>query len=282
MIRPNITKTNLLIIVVLYNRNIIEVPYINMLKDFLSKSILNPLLVVYDNSLEENANKVNIPENAVYFANKNNPGLAIPYNFALNLAIDKHSKWLMLLDHDTLLTEDYFLTVDQTLSKTRLEPNVVAVIPTVVSSGRIISPVKSTFFNYHKPLNEIGIVNGEITGINSGSIINTEFLNTIGGFNIEYPLDYLDHWLFYTINKFSKFILVTNSVIHQDLSIYNSHETFSERRYESIMLAKSTFYNYKGIKYRMRLKFSLLKSIFIQLYTNKRSLAKITIKYFFK
>ena len=41
-----------------------------------------------------------------------------------------------------------------------------------------------------------GVQNKAVMAINSGSLIKVSFLTEIGGFNGQFPLDYLDHWLF--------------------------------------------------------------------------------------
>ena len=94
-----------------------------------------------------------------------------------------------------------------------------------------------------------------ITAINSASCISVNFLNKIGGFNNSFPLDMLDHWLNYEINKHTKDTYVFASNISHNLSV-TDYSSLSIKRYEKILLAEKLFYTKilkKGFLFRIKL-----------------------------
>jgi hypothetical protein len=100
--------------------------------------------------------------------------------------------------------------------------------------------------------------------INSGAVIRVAFLKEIGGFNEEFPLDYLDHWLFYEIYAKNYKTFVLDIYLHHDLSVMD-YNSISLTRYKSILHSEFTFYKkYKRElfpEYRKQLFKRLLKQI---------------------
>ena len=71
------------------------------------------------------------------------------------------------------------------------------------------------------------------------SFDHTTKTGSIGFFNLEYPLDMLDHWYFREIKRNDKEIYLLNSNIKQELSIYgNFEENLSVSRYYQLLKDK--------------------------------------------
>ena len=83
----------------------------------------------------------------------------------------------------------------------------------LVSENEMVSPV---FANILRPLKsekpESGIQHTPVMAINSGAFIRVSFLDEIGGFNNQFPLDFLDHWLFHEIYANGKKVWVLDTV----------------------------------------------------------------------
>jgi GT2 family glycosyltransferase len=202
-------------------------------------------MVVYDNSPEPQ----NIPKEyidlLVYKHDARNLGIAEAYNYAWQIAKENNSQWLLLLDHDTELTQSY---IDAMFSLQDVDTDqIAAVVPKVVCNEVMISPVFSrTLYPLKDKRPETGIQNQPIMAINSGSAINMKFLNRIGGFNKEFPLDFLDHWVFYKIYKEGYKTYVMDVTLEHELSVMN-YDTVSLQRYKSILGSEIHFYkNYKN------------------------------------
>ncbi len=132
--------------------------------------------------------------------------MAQAYNYALDQSNDD-TEWLMTLDQDTKLTKEYLSELISTSSE--LSETVAAVAPIVTDNERQISPVRSdTLRPLHTELPKKNrVYSKDIMVINSGTAIRTIFLRELGGYNIHFPLDYLDHWLCWRIfNEINKSI----------------------------------------------------------------------------
>ncbi|MBP3041446.1 glycosyltransferase [Bacillaceae bacterium Marseille-Q3522] len=232
------------IVLVLYNQSIEACKTLQSLHRIFSGNGLscqNGHLVIYDNSEQMQAfdkDKYSWIE-STYFHNPQNPGIATAYNYALQKANHKNSDWLVLLDDDTCLTEKY---ADLLLVPPAMKEDVVAAVPKVKDNGIQISPV---FSDSLRPLQlerpAAGIQNKPVMAINSGSFLRVTFLNEIHGFNENFPLDYLDHWLFYEIYARNYKVEVFDIVLKHELSVMD-YRNVSLKRYQNIINAEILFY----------------------------------------
>ncbi len=232
--------------------------------------------VIYDNS------KVAKPPEGLgkhihYHHDPRNLGIASAYNYAWQFAQDNGSEWLLLLDHDTQVTEAY---LTELVSCALSQKTVAVVMPQVLVGETIVSPTSAdtvTPLRVQRP--EAGLHHTPLTGINSGSLIRLSFLNQIGGFNERFSLDYLDHWLFYTLFHYKQSVWVMKSTLNHDLSVL-SNEVMSIERYKSILDSEIYFYQtykksllklYKKQLFKRALKqFVVQKNKKIPVYSMKR------------
>lgn len=103
--------------------------------------------------------------------------LAKAYNKGLQYAKEKGYSWLVLLDADTQVTEQYLQAVQQTVETQEPESAYCPVL--LGENGQQLSPKK---------------VYGIPVAFNSGLLLPVAVTDRLGGFNEAYPLDYLDHW----------------------------------------------------------------------------------------
>ncbi|WP_432222940.1 hypothetical protein ACRASX_07475 [Flavobacterium sp. TMP13] len=272
------------IVIVLYKTKLEESKTIISLQECL---VGNISILVFDNSPKsqyESNNFVFNKFNILYHHDSTNPGLSGAYNYALFLAKNTKSRWLMLLDQDTIITKDYINEIEN-LNFNEISNRVVAIIPTVVSlsHNKIIAPVKVLIGGIFRPVTlSSGEVKDKISGINSGTLLRTSYLDSIGGFSKNYTLDMLDHWYFRKIFKDKKSIYLLRSNILQNLSIDSGfEENVSFNRYKQMLKAEKLFVQEDGLLsrfvYKARLIFRLLKQI---TYRNK-DYFKLTLKHVF-
>jgi GT2 family glycosyltransferase len=234
---------------------IILVLYKTKLEDSLSYQTLcsnvHHLKVNYELLIYNNSPEVEIIEKSTYVVvnSESNKMLAGAYNFALKRALKNDRNWLLLLDQDTKLTEDYFIKINEfILSETK---NVSAVIPICWKGDRFVSPREYSatigLSWFCRPLKNGGITKKCISAINSASLLNVSDLKEIGGFSMEYPLDALDHWYYFQFFKKQKNILILDTVIEQNLSLFDFKKNVSIHRYYSILNAELKFNKEIGI-----------------------------------
>jgi GT2 family glycosyltransferase len=236
-------------------------------------------IIIYDNSPENQAFDTSQYQDIQisYIHDGRNLGIATAYNYALDTAKENGSEWLLLLDHDTHITNEY---IEEVLHLQRAEKNIAAVVPRITSENTLISPVYS---DQLRPLKgdkpNPGIQNKPVMAINSGALVRVEYLKELGGFNKRFPLDYLDHWLFHEIYTNGSKVLLLEATLDHELSVMD-YSRISLTRYQSILDSEINFYkNYKRdlvSAYRKQLTKRFLKQVLtvknkkIAMYTLRR------------
>jgi GT2 family glycosyltransferase len=273
----------LTMVVVLYKQKPEESKtFLTLKQTFFSKNkgLENIELILYDNSpVKQLFNP--LPYMGIHISYVHDPrnlGIVTAYNHAWKIAKENGSQWLLLLDHDTELTNSY---VSEVLNLPEMSANVVAVVPKINSENKMISPVYS---NSLRPLKEErpkdGLQEQQVMAINSGALIRIDFLNEIGGFNENFPLDYLDHWLFYHIYAKGRKVWLLDVTLEHELSVMD-YNRVSLKRYQSILNSEMSFYqNYKKDlfpSYRKQLAKRFLKQI---LTVKNKKIAMTTLRRF--
>ena len=134
------------------------------------------------------------PFPSLYTHDPSNPGLARPYQKALELAQSRGIAWLMLLDQDTALTRAFLADTFSTMAQHEAEPTVVALVPKLVQGEDVLSPHlpfgtrSTTDFRFAE-----GVLTEPVHVYNSGSVLRVSAVVDAGGFPQAYPFDYLDH-----------------------------------------------------------------------------------------
>lgn len=266
-------KNQVMAIMVIYQKKIEEINLYPVLCEALKKGYLQQLMI-YDNSIEGQNCGTFLKDGIEYIHDKSNSGLAKAYNKAFRKATEYDVDLLMLLDHDTEIELDYF----KTLTELEIGDDVGAILPIVQVNGNQISPVYTDeYISVKSKMVSTGIIKQSLMAINSGSTIPVKVITEIGGFNEDFPLDFLDHWIFWRLNNSKKMYIVLNQIIEHDLSVLDYNKV-SQTRYESIVKAESLYYrNYNKEKLDLHRK-HLNKRVLKQFLTVKnRKIYKTTI-----
>ncbi len=239
-------------------------------------------LLVYDNSPESYFDKnvdLGYPGNITYIHDESNPGICKPYNIGFEKAVVNNRKWLLLLDQDTDITSNYIKSL---LKSVEEDKNYVSIVPVVYSNNNIVSPTRYGFLGRMKAIKEeeINKIVSNITAINSGACISIEFLNEIGGFNTDFPLDMLDHWLNSKIAELRKSSFILNSSLIHSLSI-SDYNSLGIDRYMNILISESKFYMQLGLYHNIIFIIRLLLRSVKLLYKGFYSHFLLTVKFVF-
>ena len=197
------------------------------------------------------------------------------------MAKNNKNDWLLLLDQDSELNQTYFdMLRDFLLSS---PTDFVACVPKINCGDKIVSPVflKNGIMKRNGYLSDLDCgPHNNIMALNSGTCVSVQYLQSIGGFNNDFPLDYLDHWLYHQMGRDNKNIYVFDTKISHDLSIESFEEKVSLQRYKSIMKSESLYFS----RYKERLtaiKYMLLligRSLVFYRRFQDKAYAKITIQ----
>jgi len=209
--------------------------------------------IIYDNTMEkQNISQEYQGDSFSYVHDPRNLGIGAAYNYAWEKSRKNGNEWLLLLDQDTTLKEEYLSQIFRK-DKQHFNPDIVAIVPQILSNGILVSPLPSNKISRKKATEKMldeGVPSYPLTAINSGAMIKVNFLTKIGGFNKEFPLDYLDHWLFHKIQSLGYNTYVISSVLEHELSVTN-YDNVSLERYKSILNSELLFYSkYKKEMYK--------------------------------
>lgn len=221
-------------IIVLYQERWADIPAQPFLERAVSEGLCS--LMIHDNSAAAQTEPFFENKRVTYIHDGANPGLATAYNRALQVA--EGYDWLLLLDQDTVVPIEYF----EKLIRVASDSHAVALVPQIVSAGRQISPVAANKYIDRRAVSlEPGVYQERVMAINSGSCINRGFLTSIQGFNEEFPLDFLDHWLFWKIFQLGQTVEVMAIKLEHELSVLD-YSTLDLARYQGILKSEMFFY----------------------------------------
>lgn len=238
----------ILAIIVLYRMSLRDSPTYRTLHDIFVKDpraagLID--LVVADNSPE--AQVVSSDFEGRYVHDGENPGLAKRYNDALAFATAEGSRWLLTLDQDTTLTEEYLRELLELADRLADEGRIAVITPKLVAKGRIFSPHAPTFqgARYKVGWDSVGVVGENVRAYNSASLVRVQALHAIGGYPMQYWLDFLDHATFTALQRAGGQVYVMRAILEHDASQANP-ETTSPARAENILRAEERFYREYG------------------------------------
>ncbi len=223
----------LLYIVVLYRMAKEDSPSYRGLSACLSQEELQHDVYVHDNS-------------------KRNIYLAGAYNKGLEYAEANSYEWIVLLDEDTLIHSSYISALKTTINDTARN----VCVPLLVSEGKVVSPSR---------------LYGIPVALNSGLAIRCNIIRDLGGFNPDYPLDYLDYWLCHRLYDRDISFCVLPIRISHNLSVNTPHQYISKERYLSLLSGEKRYATEFGYVWRYKLhligrlvKWSLTGHIFVK------------------
>ncbi|MFC6169210.1 glycosyltransferase [Loigolactobacillus jiayinensis] len=199
--------------------------------------------VLYDNSPQPHITKgLDWLPDFEYYHDSRNLGIATAYNFGLKEARKNKSQFLWLLDQDTSLTADFISKLWQRVIQSSTEQ---AIVPQIKAAGVLMSPR-----DIRSPFKVVPVAAGQqrhVLAINSAALIQVDFLNQLGGFSLDFQLDFLDNWLFYQLEQQQGSVQVLPSVLQHELSVMNTQQ-IKMPRYRSIITAEWRYYhNYQKI-----------------------------------
>lgn len=281
-------KTLLYVIIVLYKTRLEDsITYktwsenVHLLKD------CSYQLLIYNNSPE-----VEVPASdlyTVYVPTANNM-LAGAYNYALSQAHSLGCKWLLLLDQDTAITQQYVMALQDALQHSSINEQYSAIVPVLKQGGSCLSPVlfdvKYGPFKTCLPvLKQQDIEDKDlchcVIAFNSLSLLLVKDLIEIGGFSEAYPLDMLDFDYFYKFYKRNKKVKVLSVEINHSLSLNNIAESMSLVRYKGYIASRRAFAKELGFCAILAFKYRLLWEFCYLLYKRTSwSYLKIILKEF--
>jgi GT2 family glycosyltransferase len=274
-------------VVVLYKRRPESSETINSLATILEKNpgVLESIrILIWDNS--PNAlDHPHFPFPCEYKHGGRNVGTSGAYNHALHLAATAGSPWLLLLDQDTTLTDEFLPRMLEYSVRLQDSSEVGSVVPFVYSHGQLVSPRLLRRFNRNLqiPLGFHGIWRKRGYAVNSSALVKTAALMESGGYSDEFWLDLSDVYAFQAMYRKQRFMYVASDLVLQhSLSGMDYDREMTCERYRNFLAAESAWVDlYSSPPERAAQLFRLLVRTFRQYrrYKNK-AFAALAWEYF--
>ncbi len=205
----------------------------------------NTPILLFDNTPGALAYE-DLPENVISYPAGGNLGLAGAYQFAIDLAEQTGCDWLLTLDQDTDLPQDFLANARIILEKIQETPEIAAVTPHVYSRDVLLSPYwfQGGIFVQRPPDTFSGVAHRPMYAINSGAILRISALRQAGGYNPGYPVDGSDTKLFHRLAMLGKRVYVASQLrLQHDFSMLDRQRSVSSTRYQGILSAESNFWD---------------------------------------
>jgi GT2 family glycosyltransferase len=187
-----------------------------------------------------------LPEGIRYRALPDNPGLAKPYNAAIDLAEHENFTWLLTLDQDTSLPTNFLTSLDRYAKQYQPVDKVAAIVPMVVDNGRPISPFR--FVGGFLPVvlapGTSGILGPHTSAINSTSLLRVSALRQLGGYDVRFPLHHSDTSLYLRLDRAGKQVAAAGDIfVSHELAIMNRQKRMSIDRYQHALADECAFWD---------------------------------------
>lgn len=168
--------------------------------------------LIYDNSPVPPSS---LPKDILYEHHPNNPGVSAAYLRAASVAGELGAEWLLLLDQDSIFSEDWFAHYEAAVSQ---HPAFPLFTPILTHGSSVLSPAPirwgRTWSTTKLPPSTYNL--RQFAPVNAGMLIRRNAYVQAGGHLPEVALDFSDFaFLFFFRKSHPEAILIKNRVEHQ-------------------------------------------------------------------
>lgn len=251
-----------MIVVVTYRRAWIDVNAIASLRRLCDASaglrIASRQVLIYENGDAPSLGSDAAAAGFQYVANRTNGGTRPAYVACRANASRLGLDWMVLLDHDTVTTPQYFAAlagaiVDESPPSSR----VGAIVPQVFDGQVLISPSSLHYAGRLVPQRSLATTDRNSSAIASGSAFRCTAFDRLAPLPEHYWLDGLDHWMFWKLQRTGFSVRILDSRLEHSLSVRTLHAV-TVQRYKDIVasevhLSIDTMHWTERLVFRLRL-----------------------------
>ena len=233
-------------VIVLYKRRPEQSQTVNSLAQVFERNrgLLQSIQVlIWDNSPAA-IDDLQLPFPCDYKHGSGNLGTSGAYNNAMEFAEAQGSPWLLLLDQDTTLSDEFLPRMLEYSYRLQDSPEVGSVVPFVYSHTQLVSPRLLGRFNRNLqiPLTFHGICRKRAYAVNSTTLLRVAALREIGGYSEEFWLDLSDVYAFQAMYWKGRYIYVAGDLVLQhSLSGMDYDREMTSERYRNFLAAESAY-----------------------------------------
>jgi len=202
-------------------------------------------ILLYDNT-PGCSNPGPLPPDVDYEPSSGNTGLSTAYNRALEIAEAGGFSWILTLDQDTYLPEDFLVNLSGILAGVHPKPEIAAVLPQIAEKGRMLSP---NYFHFDVlprfyPAGYTGIAPRRTYAFNSAATLRVSALREVDGYHPLFWLDNSDASIFHRLNRSGKKVFVAGNIqVDHEFSMFDIRNRVSIERYRNILDAGCAFWD---------------------------------------
>lgn len=242
-------RARIFAVVVLYGRRPAESTTVTTLTQALRRNLsVDCCVQLWDNSPSSELPIHELPEGFSYTPAPVNRGLYAAYEVARWDAQERGCEWLLTLDQDTALPEDFFSSIEPGLEAAEKDTAIAAIVPHLAEGGRLLSPAY-VGIGRPKPLpaSFAGVPARETRAFNSAALLRVSALDAIGGFDPCFWLDHLDSWLHHQffLRGWRMYVLGAVRLEHH-FSLLNYRERLPVERLRNFLAAESAYVDLYG------------------------------------
>jgi GT2 family glycosyltransferase len=173
-----------------------------------------------------------------------NVGTSGAYNYALSLAESLGCPWLLLLDQDTTVSEEFLKTMVGYSEQLAPRADIATVVPFIFSHGTLVSPRRLLSFNRVQqiPPTFSGLCKDKAYAVNSATLMRVTALREVGGYSEEFWLDLSDVYVFQALHRIGKFMYIAGDLhVEHSIASMDFDKEMSAERYRNFMAAESAY-----------------------------------------
>jgi GT2 family glycosyltransferase len=173
-----------------------------------------------------------------------NVGTSGAYNYAMEFAESLRCPWLLLLDQDTTVSDEFLLGMAGYSVKFRDTSEIATVVPFIFSHGVLVSPRRLLSFNRLQqiPATFSGLCKDKAYAVNSATLMRVTALREVGGYSDEFWLDLSDVYVFQALHRRRKYMYIAGELqLKHSIASSDFDKEMSPERYRNFMAAESAY-----------------------------------------
>jgi GT2 family glycosyltransferase len=241
-------RARILAVIVLYKQKPSASVTVATLAHALANCCADCAVLVFDNSAEPHTASETLPAGFQYKAALANHGLLGAYEAGLARAREEGYDWLLTLDQDTAVPENFFSAIEPGFLAAAENPRIAAIVPHLSEGGVLLSPAYVGLTRPTPlPASFTGVPSREARAFNSAALLRVKALDSIGGFDPCFWLDHLDSWLHHQlyIHGWRMYVLDSLHLEHQ-FSLLNYKDRLTLARFRNFLGAESAYIDLYG------------------------------------
>jgi GT2 family glycosyltransferase len=173
-----------------------------------------------------------------------NVGTSGAYNYAMGFAEELRFPWLLLLDQDTTVSDEFLLGMVGYSEKFQDALEIATVVPFIFSHGTLVSPRLLRSFNRVQqiPVTFNGICKDKSYAVNSATLMRVTALRAVGGYSDEFWLDLSDVYVFQAMHRKGMYMYIAGELrLEHSIASMDFDKEMSPERYRNFMAAESAY-----------------------------------------